>query len=305
MQKTKVTLLSFYSGQISRGVETWASELKRFSTNFEIDIVGSSNNIYWKIPFVSFVLHSLLATFKMISADVVVATNGTLQTFWARLITFMFRKPLVVFGHSGPGRDDKINLLCMPNIFVAFSDSQKKWAEKYAGKSTRVVKINHAIDTDLFKPSKRPYDKSVLCVAANIPSKRVGLVREAVSTLSGYKYIGIGQGNGKVVGYKDMPKIYQEADIFCFVPESWEAFGLVYLEAMASGIPVVAPKDAVRQEIIGDAGVLVDDPTNVQKLAQAIESAYNKKWGDKPRAQAMKFSWKTTIQKYEELFHSV
>ena len=59
------------------------------------------------------------------------------------------------------------------------------------------------------------------------------------------------------------------------------------VEAMASGLPVVATDDPIRREIVGDAGLFVD-PTDTNKFANTIEKALNTNWGEKPRKQAEK-----------------
>ena len=89
-----------------------------------------------------------------------------------------------------------------------------------------------------------------------------------------------------------------------FTLPSWgrEAFGIVYVEAMASGLPVVAPNDPPRREIIGDAGIFVNDVNDQQNYGDAIQKALSKKWGDIPRKQAEKFSWDKIAAQYEKLF---
>lgn len=301
----KIVIFSFYSGLIDRGVETWAENLRsKIREEFEIEIVGGKGGaVDWLSKFILFSKNVFENLDAIKGADVVIPTNGSVQTFLCRLLTWVFGKPLIVFGHSGPGADDKWNLLCMPNVFVAFSTYQKKWAEKYRLPFTKIKLIYHAVDTDKFKPAnRRPRKKIILTVAAAIPDKRVGLVREAVSRLDGYKFVGVGKGNDKEVAFEKINKEYRKADVFCFVPKSHEAFGLVFLEAMASGLPIVTIDDKTRREIVGDAGVFVKNPENTVELATAIKMAYETNWGDKPRKQALNFSWDKVISRYEELF---
>ena len=308
-----IAILSFYSGLVDRGVETWAKNVKeKLSDSSQIDIFDgesygnkinwdNKNSFYWAFLVAR---HAIATLPKWKSYDVIVPTNGTLQVLVCRIVTILFGKPMIVFGHSGPGRDDKWNLICSPNIFVAFSDAQKKWAEKYKLPWTKVVKIPHGVDIAIFTPAKKkPRSGVVLCVAADIPSKRVGLVRAAAAA-AGMKFVHIGKG-GRDVSFDQMPKVYREADVFCFVPEPWEAFGLVYLEAMSANLPVVATNDPIRREIVGDAGILIKDPENIDALASALGSAYSKDWDSKPRHQAEKFSWKGALVKYQELFSTL
>jgi len=101
-----------------------------------------------------------------------------------------------------------------------------------------------------------------------------------------------------------MPKYYRAANIFTLPSWSYEAFGIVYLEAMASGIPVVATDDELRREIVGDAGILVD-PTDLDSYANALKKALSIDWGNKPRIQAEKFDWDKIAKKYEKLFENL
>ena len=80
----------------------------------------------------------------------------------------------------------------------------------------------------------------------------------------------------------------------------WEAFGIVYVEAMASGLPVVATDDENRREIIGDAGLFVD-PENIEEYAQTLGKALKTDFGEKPRQQAKKFSWDKIASQYEQI----
>jgi len=88
----------------------------------------------------------------------------------------------------------------------------------------------------------------------------------------------------KIAGY------YRAADIFTLVSKSGEAFGNVYLEAMACNLPVVATDDATRHEIVGQAGLFVN-PNNIPDYAKALGYALEIKFNSKPREQAEKFSW--------------
>jgi glycosyltransferase involved in cell wall biosynthesis len=65
---------------------------------------------------------------------------------------------------------------------------------------------------------------------------------------------------------------YRKSSIF-LMPSLMEGYGLVYLEAMAQGLPVIAGNVGGTKELIinGENGVLVD-PLNVDELVQAIEN---------------------------------
>ena len=69
----------------------------------------------------------------------------------------------------------------------------------------------------------------------------------------------------------DLPALYAGALAFV-LPSRYEGFGLTCLEAMASGIPVVAADRAALPETCGDAALLVD-PDDGPALAAAVSAA--------------------------------
>lgn len=288
----KIAILSFYSGHINRGVETWAKELQRHSKKF------ADVNIISGVPIYFF--------WKLMDSKIIVSTGGRFEIFFTRIWTWIFGKRLVVFSHSGPGADDKWNLWCLPNIFIAFSRSQAAWAHKFKLHWTKILVIPHAVDTTFFvtnKDIKKSTD--ILCVAAKNPDKRVDLVSKAVKLIPDAKLMVIGSGQEIEVSFEKMPQVYQRSKVFCFVPQHWEAFGLVFLEAMACNLPVVTIDDPVRREIVGEAGIFVKNPENIEELASAISLALTTDWKNKPRQQALKFSWDKIALEYENLFNKI
>jgi spore coat protein SA len=69
--------------------------------------------------------------------------------------------------------------------------------------------------------------------------------------------------------WHEMPKIYHRADVLAS-PSVWnEPFGLMNLEAMACGLPVVTSPRGGIPEAVGDTGILVD-PEDPQSIAKGI-----------------------------------
>jgi glycosyltransferase-like protein len=70
----------------------------------------------------------------------------------------------------------------------------------------------------------------------------------------------------------DMPALYRMADVLAF-PSVEEGFGLVVLEAMACGTPVVVSRIEPFTEYLGDLDVEWCDPFDVRSIRDAIDRA--------------------------------
>ena len=67
---------------------------------------------------------------------------------------------------------------------------------------------------------------------------------------------------------KYVPLFYQGASVFVF-PSLYEGFGLPSIEAMASGVPLVASNYSCIPEVVGKGGILVDSK-NPSKITNSI-----------------------------------
>lgn len=72
-------------------------------------------------------------------------------------------------------------------------------------------------------------------------------------------------------GAAELASEYNRADVFC-LPSVQEGFGIVFLEAMAAGKPIVAARAAAVPEVVRH-GLLVE-PENAEALADALERLY-------------------------------
>lgn len=277
---------------------------------------------YWSILIARYTLKVSRKVFKE-KYDIVVPLNGGWQTLITRLATLLYGGKMIISAQSGKGWDDRVNLWLMPDCFIATSSKVKAWAKAF-NPFVKVEYIPNGVDLDKFNPVGPKYKHGlkspvILCAAALVTTKHIDTVIHAVSKLSNASLLVVGKGEQyqvlsdlgrkllkdrfKLVSAKpeQMPGIYRSANVFAFTPYTREAFGIVYVEALASNLPVVGTNDNIRQEIVSDAGILVDNP-NPENVSKAIESALNLKWGDKPRQQAMKFSWDIIAKQYEKLF---
>jgi glycosyltransferase involved in cell wall biosynthesis len=181
------------------------------------------------------------------------------------------------------------------NVLVA-TKTLKKDLEK---KNFKNIKIwSRGVDIDLFKPKvKNNKVKKFLYVGRVSPEKNI----EDFLSLktNGEKHV-VGDGpslNNLKEKYKDvifhgekrgvdLSEIYSDCDIFVF-PSKTDTFGLVILEAMASGLPVAAydvngPKDIIENGVSG----FTDN-----NLAVAIEKTENIKNNRSREIICNKYSW--------------
>lgn len=105
------------------------------------------------------------------------------------------------------------------------------------------------------------------------------------------------------------PLYYKSADIFCLPSVNLaEAFGIVNLEAMASGIPIIASDLGGIPDIIknGENGLLFE-PGNIKELSQALEYFLQNeddrlKMGKIGEKKSKNYSWDKIAYETEEIY---
>ncbi|MCX5982290.1 glycosyltransferase family 4 protein [Anabaena sp. AL93] len=113
------------------------------------------------------------------------------------------------------------------------------------------------------------------------------------------------------LGYRrDMPQIQRASDLFVF-PSRYEPFGLVVIEAMASGLPVITATTTGAADLVNpDCGIVLDDCDDVNALADAIgllnsDRSLRQKMGKVARTIAEQHSWSTMAQTYLNIFEEL
>ena len=111
-----------------------------------------------------------------------------------------------------------------------------------------------------------------------------------------------------MVPHDEIPKLYHNAILFIFL-SSVETFGLPILEAMSSGIPVIASNKMSIPEVVGNAGILVN-PDDINDIATRIEdvatcTGLRKKMIADGNENIKLFDWNATAQKFVTLFVEV
>lgn len=103
----------------------------------------------------------------------------------------------------------------------------------------------------------------------------------------------------------DVEKIYKSCDIF-ILSSHWEGFGLVAIEAMASGLPVIASNVSGLAQVVGKYGVLFEPGNHEQLASKILELSRNQNKKDELIKQASVYSEgydiKTMTQKYMNLY---
>jgi glycosyltransferase involved in cell wall biosynthesis len=115
------------------------------------------------------------------------------------------------------------------------------------------------------------------------------------------------------VPHHQLPEVYRRFDVIA-VPSvdrrgSVEQFGRSAVEAMASGLPVVASNSGSLAEVVGEAGVLVP-PGDATALASALQGLSDdptelRRLGAAARAGAKRYSWPAIARRHLHLYQEM
>ena len=185
-------------------------------------------------------------------------------------------------------------------------------AERAAGRGLRGIVVPPGVDASRFRPAVDPSERTglrqgfgldpdaptVVGLSRLVPRKGFDVLVDAVARLDGVTLALAGAGRdrerlerraaraglgGRVrflgrVSEADLPTVYRAADVFAMLcRDRWfgleaEGFGIVFLEAAATGVPVVAGRSGGSHEAVvaGETGCVVES-RDVAGVAAALD----------------------------------
>ena len=269
--------------------------------------------------------------------------------FISMLLKWEFQTPYVVSlrGSDVPGYSDRWPLIYafLKPLFaliwkgsaavVSNSEGLKELALK-TNANQKIGVIYNGIDIQHFKPGDSQKSKFIITPGASRVTDRKGLnyLVDAVKLLS-EKYPQIelrimGDGNARMSLVRQVNELeienkveflgripreetaphYQEASVFV-LPSLNEGMSNAMLEALASGLPIVATDAGGTKELVtdGENGYIIrmkDAAHLAEKLERLIENPQlRESMGRASRARAEKLSWKNVAEEYHNLYKKV
>jgi glycosyltransferase involved in cell wall biosynthesis len=262
--------------------------------------------------------------------DVVVMEGGLVGAKLARVLRRLRGGAFVDVAHGVDPKWEGAFARQRPDRVVTFTAAAR---QAIAGRAprARIAVVPHGIDLERFRPTgpraEHDLPGPVVMVAGAVDDhKRPSTAVDALARLAAggrpASLLVLGDGPGAaaldahaterlpagrylrtVAERREMPAWYRAADLFT-LPSISESFGLGYLEAMACGLACVAPDDAVRREVIGDAGLFCD-PADPAAYAAALAAALDRDWGELPRRRAERFPFTATADAWAGLLRRV
>jgi phosphatidylinositol alpha-mannosyltransferase len=213
---------------------------------------------------------------------------------------------------------------------IAVSEPAKRFVSKYFPGDYQI--IPHGIDTERFSPKVPPIERfkdgkiNILFVSRLDKRKGIGYLLQAYQMVKkkmpDTRLIIVGPGrkqkdyqkwteeqNLKDVVFTghvledDLPRYYQTGDIFCAPAIGKESFGIILLEAMASGKPIIASNIEGYANVVSHQldGLLVP-PQDNSALAEAIlfliaHQEIAQQMAHRGREKAEQLSWENIAQR--------
>lgn len=211
----------------------------------------------------------------------------------------------------------------LSDYFIALTDVVYKRAKQF--KNEKYLRmIPNGVDLKRFSvvPKKKESgEKKILCVGAFTKDKNHKALLDAFMLLPEcYVLCLVGKGplkkeilthpvceTHKVVAEEytpdKMPAVYADADIFT-LPSEAEAFGIVFIEALASGLNVVANDNGRQRFVLGGVGFYVDVNDKIA-YANAIQKALDINQKEHNRVRAENFSWDEIVKVYSSFLKEI
>jgi len=264
-------------------------------------------------------------------ADLIFPLNDYGGLFVANCVRAV-RKTPILFSESNSylyqSKSLKRNLKLQPDRIIVHSPEVANRIRQIAPEQSLDI-IPWGVDLTEFSPVGKTIQTGlsepiILCVAPlnRHDNQRLELTIRAVAALPDASLLICGRGEDqdyyqalgdrllgsarfqiRFFAYAQMPLVYRSARIFTLASTK-ESRGLTYLEAMASGLPVVTTDDPMRRYLVGNAGITCN-VNNISCYTESLQLALDKHWYQIQK-QAFKFCWQRSISLYRQtILHTV
>ena len=284
---------------------------------------------------------------RIFRADVY-TMHGIPHRRWVREVR---RKRMSLFDRALARVEDRLVSEGGCRRFLAVSELTRKiFLGEYRIDPARVTVVRPGIDASLYAKLDRercrreirgrfgivPDEPLILFVSMNFAIKGLDHILRGLGRLrerdpeSRFRLLVIGRGDQKAYGQlarelglgdavvfagavarEKLPEFYLAGDLYA-MPSRFDTFGIVVLEAMAAGLPVlisgsVGARDIVRE---GENGFVVENPADPEAIAERIETMLNGDVRERMGGEALKTagesSWDMAVARvlnvYEEIW---
>jgi len=195
----------------------------------------------------------------------------------------------------------------------------KEWAKTELGYTGDITVVPNGIDLDTFHPNNAQTQDGVYLFAGRlIPQKHPELLLDIAQEFPDATFKICGNGklrqeletqappNVKIlerIPRSTLANYYAEASaILC--PYEREGFGMVALEALASGTPVIGYNDGNLPYLLGDSGIICDSLTTAE-WAAAIDTIRGGQQLFTPRDRAQEYAWPRIARQYTAIYNDL
>jgi len=304
------------------------TQIKKIKKQFPIDLVVSNGSATFLADVViahSVHIDSIIKTNKINSTE-----SKSLMVFLRGLFRYVWPKNLAI---------NFVELIAYKkakNIIAVSSEIKKDLQKSFNIRSSKITVVPNGVDIEKFHPNtlyreevRKKYNVNeniflILFVGHEFKRKGLEYVIRALPLVSNNITLIIA-GNDSLYPYNELieklnikekivflgpvesniEKLFASADLF-ILPTQYEPFGLVYIEAMSSGVPVLATKTEGPVEFVknGYNGYFInrDEKDIADKIKLVMEDKMSNKMKQNARETAIQYTWENTIEKTLEVF---
>lgn len=250
----------------------------------------------------------LRARSKFVHIDIIHAHVSYLGGYLAYLLSKEFNIPYVLTEHMGPFPFDSLlkNGKPIKEIDIAFKNAKRTIAVS-TSLQKRIQSFNlpcsdvvpNLIDDERFVPSSKKADQFTFFTLCGISAQKgIDTLLKAISNLDNdlkskidFKIGGAGAELQKYkqmskdfelanvhwlgeVSRTDAPNLFQSSHAYIMLSRH-ETFGIVYAEAIACGLPVIATKCGGPEDIVNNINGLLIGIDDIEEASRAITNLYN------------------------------